>query len=170
MRQSVLPKSSHIRFSLVLILSLMFALALSACGGGGGGGGNNFNQGGGNGGVVVTGTVTDPNGNPIKGAVVSIVGTNLSTTTAADGTFTISNVPAGASEFVVTSPNLNQYADLAEYKSFWYPTDPLNSYGQCKMPLPSPLHIGFNSIGLIYLYNLSAGTPPPPPATSCPPG
>ena len=46
---------------------------------------------------TITGTVRNAsNADPIVGATVTVVGTNLSTTSGAGGTYTLSNVPAGA--------------------------------------------------------------------------
>ncbi|MFQ5637829.1 MAG: TonB-dependent receptor domain-containing protein [bacterium] len=44
---------------------------------------------------TISGTVNDAEGNPLPGANVAIVGTNLGAATADDGSYTISNVPAG---------------------------------------------------------------------------
>jgi outer membrane protein assembly factor BamB/subtilisin family serine protease len=44
---------------------------------------------------TVTGAVTGPDGSPVAGARVGLIGTPLSTTTATDGSYTIGQVPAG---------------------------------------------------------------------------
>ena len=168
MRQSVLRKSSHIRFSLALIMALMFALALSACGGGGGGGGNNNGGGGGGGGGIrVTGKVVSSTnlGVGVAGATVK-VNTGQSAKTASDGSFTILNVPSSATTFVVSSPDLSQYTDLGTYNALYYNMDPTAS-PTCQLPLPSPLRLGANSVGLVGLYpNPSTSSAPPPPPTA----
>lgn len=51
---------------------------------------------------TVTGKVTDSKGDPVPSATVTARGTNISTTTAGDGTFRIS-VPAGVSALTITS-------------------------------------------------------------------
>lgn len=50
----------------------------------------------------VTGKVTDPDKNPVFGATVSVKGTNVATSTTADGLFSI-DVPAGSNILVVSS-------------------------------------------------------------------
>jgi TonB-dependent starch-binding outer membrane protein SusC len=49
--------------------------------------------------TTVTGTVTDPNGDPVPGANVSVKGTDAGTITDLNGSFTL-NVPAGATTLV----------------------------------------------------------------------
>jgi len=53
---------------------------------------------------TITGTVTDENGNPISNATVQVKGTNVGTTTNADGTFTISVSP-NAKTLIFSSVN-----------------------------------------------------------------
>lgn len=53
------------------------------------------------GGGATTGTITGvvrnaANNQPVSGVVITVAGTNLSTTSGADGSYTLSNVPAGA--------------------------------------------------------------------------
>ena len=60
---------------------------------------------------TVSGKITDPSGAPIQGANVLVKGTNIGTTTNADGDYTIS-VPSGSQVLVVsyvghTSQELN---------------------------------------------------------------
>ena len=50
---------------------------------------------------TITGTVTDARGAPVSAAEVNVSGTSLSTLTAADGRYTIANVPAGTVTVVV---------------------------------------------------------------------
>ena len=53
---------------------------------------------------TITGIVRNAdNGDPISGATVTVTGTGLSTTSGADGTFTLSNVPAGAQTLNVSA-------------------------------------------------------------------
>jgi TonB-linked SusC/RagA family outer membrane protein len=53
---------------------------------------------------VISGKVLDEKGNPLSGASVQVRGTNIGTTTNAEGVFTI-NVPSTAKELVVSSVN-----------------------------------------------------------------
>ena len=55
---------------------------------------------------TISGTVKDGSGNPVKGVTVS-AGTGLTATTAADGTYTIANVPAGT---YALAPSLSVYS------------------------------------------------------------
>lgn len=56
--------------------------------------------------AVIRGTLTDPDtGLPIPGAIVSIAGTALTATTAADGTFVLNDVPAGLQTLVINPPD-----------------------------------------------------------------
>ncbi len=56
--------------------------------------------------TTVSGTLVDPDsGAPIAGAMVGIQGTALSTTTAADGSFTLADVPAGAQTLYANAPD-----------------------------------------------------------------
>lgn len=50
----------------------------------------------------VTGTVTDPDGNPVIGATVKVDGTRIVTMTDDNGKFSLSNVPASAKHLVVS--------------------------------------------------------------------
>ena len=52
--------------------------------------------------VTVSGTVTDSDGSPIPGATIAIPGANGSATSDADGRYTLSNVPPGPSDLVVS--------------------------------------------------------------------
>ena len=53
---------------------------------------------------TITGTVRNADtGDPITGATITVVGTGLSTTSGADGTFTIGNVPAGVQTLNVSA-------------------------------------------------------------------
>ena len=66
------------------------ALLVPGCGGGGGGGGGGGQT------STVEGTVTEAvTGDPIQGATVSVVGTQLSDTTDAQGQYSIAQVPVG---------------------------------------------------------------------------
>src|SRR5687767_413153 len=51
---------------------------------------------------TVTGRITSSNNQPVIGATVAVKGTNLATSTGADGSFSI-NVPANSTTLVVTS-------------------------------------------------------------------
>lgn len=58
------------------------------------------------GGVSVTGKLVDPNtGNPISGGIVTIEGTAFSTTSAADGSFSLSDLPSGDYTVIVNAPD-----------------------------------------------------------------
>lgn len=177
MRKSVLWNSPHVRFSLAMLLALMIALAMAGCGGGGGGGGGNNNgNGNGNGGggnpslATVTGQVTDLAGNAVSGANVSVIGlpSGQSVKTGSDGRFSIFNVPlSGFTQFVVTSPDPTLYFNTVMYLNNQYDTDPSRAGGQCKMPLPTPLHAGANALpGTVQMF--SQNSPPPPPQLTCP--
>ena len=50
----------------------------------------------------VTGTVTDPDGNPVIGATVKVNGTKLVTVTDDNGKFVLSNVPASAGHLSIS--------------------------------------------------------------------
>src|SRR5688500_16854705 len=51
---------------------------------------------------TVTGRITSSNNQPVIGATVAVKGTNLATSTAADGSFSI-NVPSNSNTLVITS-------------------------------------------------------------------
>ncbi|MFZ4698474.1 MAG: Ig-like domain-containing protein [Candidatus Methylumidiphilus sp.] len=54
----------------------------------------------------ISGVLKEPvSGNPIAGALVTIQGTNISVLTAADGSFTLVDAPAGAQNLLVNAPN-----------------------------------------------------------------
>ena len=61
---------------------------------------------------TISGTVTDTKspGTPIAGVVVKVQGQNLQVTTAANGTFTMTNVPPGPVFLSATAPN-NSFLD-----------------------------------------------------------
>jgi hypothetical protein len=91
---------------------LVCSLSLAACGGDGDGGGGSGGSGGtgGTGGDGQTSTVsgkvviTGESGTPVAGVTVSVSGTSLSTTSDAEGRFTLQDVPNG-DRFFVTAAN-----------------------------------------------------------------
>ncbi len=144
------------------LLALLIPLALIGCGGGGGAAPAPT--------TTVTGkVVSSTDMSPIPAATVTIVGTNLSAQTQADGTFSIANVPAAATRFVVTSPDLTKYLSIAYYAPQGaslqeYATDP-NTGSQCTLPLPT-LHGG--TVALPAAVELASAANVPPLPTGCP--
>lgn len=157
-------------FTLASLFAVILAFAISGCGGGGGGvspgGGSGSSSGGpppvGNPNLAtITGKVTDTAGNPVAGAGISILGTNLSGSSASDGSFTIYNVPLTATQFTVTPPT-GYYSFDVRYLGNDY-----NLQKPCPLPLPQPLQKGANPLpGPIQLY--STNGPPPAPTYGCP--
>ncbi|CCW35428.1 Carboxypeptidase regulatory-like domain [Chthonomonas calidirosea] len=160
----------------VLALLVLVGALISGCGGGGGGGvpaGNGSGGGsssGSSGGpppvgnpnlATITGQVTDIAGNPVAGAAISIVGTNLTGSSASDGSFTIYNVPLTATQFTVTPPS-GYYSFDVRYLGNDY-----NLQKPCPLPLPNPLQKGADPLpGPVQLYPTSG--PPPAPTYGCP--
>jgi len=147
-------------------------LALAGCGGGGGGNPNpnpNPNPGGGTTTLAaLSGTVRDSLNDPVPNALVSVLGTGLQTRTATDGTFTVFNVPLTATRFVVNSPDLSRYFDIAQYQGGRpYDVDPARPGGQCTLPLPALAAGSVTLPATVFLFSVSAG-PPPPPSGTCP--
>ena len=173
MRNRVSNRIPHVRISLLSVAIFAMMLALAGCGGGGGGGVVNPPPGGGGGGGATTlaalsGTVRDSLNNPINNALVSVVGTGLQTRTATDGTFTLFNVPLNATRFVVNSPDLSLYFDIAQYQGGRpYDVDAARPGGQCTLPLPTLAAGAIMLPATVILYAVSAG-PPPPPSGTCP--
>ena len=61
----------------------------------------------------ISGTVTDANGAPVAGATVAVKGTNRGTSTASDGSFTVT-VPASAKTLIISAVNFTaQEVDIA---------------------------------------------------------
>ncbi len=170
---------------LFMLVSLATALVLAGCGGGGGGGGGTT---GGNNGppaigtpgssgnslAAIAGKVVDNvgTGNPVAGALVSIVGSNATASTDSNGNFTVSNVPPAATLFTVTSPNIVTYPDLIAYLNLTYNTDPARLGGQCQLPLPALAATVKTALPAnIQMFNNSAAnsgsTTPPPPPSGC---
>jgi TonB-linked SusC/RagA family outer membrane protein len=62
---------------------------------------------------TISGTVTDANGAPVAGATVAVKGTNRGTSTASDGTFTVT-APASAKTLIISAVNFTtQEIDIA---------------------------------------------------------
>ncbi len=174
-------KYSHAPF--LIIMTLLTALILAGCGGGGGGGTSGGTNGpppigtpgsSGNSLAAIAGRVVDNvgSGNPVVGAVVSIVGSAASATTDVNGNFTVSNVPPAATLFTVTSPNTAVYPNLVAYLNNTYNTNPNRVGGQCQMPLPALQATVKTALpGTIQMFNNNAAnsgnTTPPPPPTGC---
>ena len=139
----------------------LMTLALAGCGGGGGGGGpinptlpTN---------VSITGMVKDNTAthNPVVNALVTIVGTGLSTRTDASGNFSFAAVPIAATQFKVSNPDPVNYNSYANFGGKVYDVI------LCSFPL-GPLHAGTNAIAEVDLYNGGASPPPPPQSSTCP--
>ena len=73
-----------IKYSSILVASILLLFSLAACGGGGGGGGGATPTM-----VTVSGTVLDSLNNPVPFATVTITSTPVITTTGSDGTFQV---------------------------------------------------------------------------------
>ncbi|HLK58408.1 MAG TPA: carboxypeptidase-like regulatory domain-containing protein, partial [Chthonomonadaceae bacterium] len=99
---------------------------------------------------------------PVQNAVVSIVGTNRTATTNAQGVYTITNVPPAATLFTVTSPDPFTYYNYAQFQSKQYDTI------QCKLPLPALAANTVAQVADVWLYNGGQNPPPPPPVGGCP--
>ena len=168
----------------LMLMALATALVLAGCGGGGGGGGSTGGTNGpppigtpgssGNRLAAIAGKVVDNagTGNPVAGAVVSIVGSTAAATTDSNGNFTVSNVPPTATLFTVTSPNTVTYPNLVSYLNNTYNTDPSRAGGQCQLPLPAlQATVKTGLPANIQMFNNSAAnsgsTTPPPPPTGC---
>jgi len=97
------------------------------------------------------------------GATIAVVGTTITAHTATDGSFTLPNVPLTATQFTVTSPDAFAYFNFAQYTNKQYDTI------ACKLPLPTPLKAGANTLpDNVHLYIGGANPPPPPPIGGCP--
>lgn len=181
MRNRVLFNSPRVQLPLVLSMMIVLILSLAGCGGGGGGGtsSGNGNTGGNTGGTgnntggqtnpnlaTISGFVKDntPSHNPVQGALVTVIvpgGTNRTATTAADGSFTVTNVALNATTFKVASPNPVAYYNYANFNGNLYD---LNA---CTLPLPV-LKAGANTLTEIDMYLGGTNPPPPPPVGGCP--
>lgn len=167
MRQRVRWPLPRFLNSLALLLILCVFLALSGCGGGGGGGGGGNGGGGGGTTATVTGKVVDSvTGDPVPGAIVRITGTNLSTTTGADGKFTQPNVPLTATGFTVSSPDATKWLNILFYPDRTntirtYAVNPLTGV-QCSLPLPALQATTIPLPADVQLMNANAAPPPPP--------
>ena len=163
MRNRVFWNSPHTRLFSCLTLLGSMSLVLAGCGGGGGGGGpvvitppppaSN---------VSITGTVKDTavGHSPVVNALVTIVGTGLTTHTDAKGNFSFVSVPATATRFKIGNPDTVNYFSYANFGGRIY--DIIN----CSFALP-PLHTGTNAIAEVDLY-IGLSSPPPPPPSGCP--
>ena len=158
MRNRVFWNSPHTRILACLSLLGVMALALAGCGGGGGGGGPVVTPTT----VSVSGTVKDTAGNPVVGALVSIVGTTLSTRTDAGGHYSFASVPVTATAFKVTNPDTSAYFSYANFNTKLY------DIIACTFPLPTSLHTGTNTVSEVDLYVGGSSPPPPPPTGGCP--
>lgn len=161
MRNRVYWNSPQTRsFSCLTLIGLM-ALALAGCGGGGGGGGPVIPPPPTN--VSITGKVKDTTvtHNPVVNALVTIVGTGLSTRTDASGNFSFASVPIGATLFKVSNPDPVNYFSYANFGGKLYDVI------LCSFPLGA-LHAGTNAIAEVDLYNGGSSPPPPPPTGGCP--
>ena len=175
MRNRVSNRIPRVRISLLSVALFAMMLALAGCGGGGGGGVPNPNPnpnpnpgGGATTMAALTGTVRDSLGDPVIGALVSIVGTGLQTQTGDRGIFNFAAVPLTATRFVVNSPNLSRYFDIAQYQGGRpYDVDPARPGGQGTLPLPALAAGSITLPATVILYSVSAG-PPPPPSGTCP--
>jgi hypothetical protein len=167
MRQRVRWNPSRFLHSLALLLSLCVFLALSGCGGGGGGGGGNPNPNPGGTTATVTGNEVDSaTGNPVPNAIIRITGTQLFTTTGADGKFSRANVPLTATGFTVSSPDATRWLNIIFYPDRTntirtYAVDPQTSR-QCSLPLPALQATTIPLPADIQLMNANAAPPPPP--------
>jgi len=164
MRKSVLWQSPHVRASLSALLALTAIVFVVGCGGGGGGGGNN-------GGNIITipgvsGKVVESanTSSGVPGVRVTFHGSgvgDISTTTAADGTFFFANVPSTYTSFSIASPDPVKWYNYANYGGKNYDTV------LCPLPLPG-LSSGSNNIGTIIISSGGTNPPPPPPIAGCP--
>lgn len=168
MRKRAQRNFLHVRITLALLMTLMASLVFAGCGGGGGGGTPTPKP---TPGPVssptlatVSGTVTDTTAaaTPIAGASVQIVGTNLTATTAANGTFVILNVPVGTVRVAVVTPSPQQYSAYVIYQGKEYDTQlcPLTlttvASGNGKTQISSPFP------ATIQLFPTTNSPPPPP--------
>ena len=165
MRKTVLWQSPHVRASLSALLALAALILIAGCGGGGGGGGNN------NGGIVVVpgigGKVVESanTSNGVPGATITLHGPgvpNLSTTTAADGTFKFVNASTAYTSFSVANSDPVKWYNYANFGGKNY--DTVN----CTLPLPGLAANTANNIGTIILSSGGTNPPPPPPVGGCP--
>lgn len=170
MRKTVLWQHPHVRATLAALLAFAAMAIIAGCGGGGGGsnnnGGNNTN-GGNVQPIGVTGRVVDSSNtaNGVPGARITLHGagvSDISTTTAADGSFFIANVPSTYTSFSVTSPDPVRWYNFANYGGKNY--DTVN----CRLPLPGIASASNNNIGTIILSSGGTNPPPPPPIGGCP--
>ena len=80
-------------------------------------------------GTSTSGWVTDAvTGAPLQGAIVRVDGTNIQTTTASDGSYTLSGLPSGADEIIAE--------DLDHQAEIMYPTVVSGGSGGCSFALP----------------------------------
>ena len=161
MRNRVFWNSPQTR--LFSCLTLFGLAALAGCGGGGGGGGPVVGGGPPPKTVSLTGTVKDTTAAhaPVVNALVSIVGTTLSTHTDASGNFSFVTVPATVTGFTVGNPDATLYFSYANFNSKFYDVI------KCTLPLTG-LHAGTNVVPEVDLYIGLSSPPPPPPNGGCP--
>ena len=79
---------------------------------------------------TLNGVVKDSVNHPLVGATVSVKGKKISTTTAADGSFTLLNVPQGNVDLVGIATFMDEYEALANWRRSGYPVlTPVNYFG-----------------------------------------
>lgn len=140
-------------------LSLSGLVLLSGCGGGSSSGGNpNPNPNPGNTNLsTIRGKVVNASGTGVAGANVTAGG--VTTTTATDGTFSLSNVPLATTSFNVSPPSGFDRTYVSFSGSVYDTT-------KCTLPLPATTNTPYDLTRDIVLY--SSATPPPPPVDGCP--
>lgn len=176
MRKTVLWQSPHVRASVSALIAFAAILIVVGCGGGGGGPvGSNVNGNNNNGGAppgqdptlpFLRGKVVESANttNGVAGATVTLHSpgrSDISVTTAVDGSFVIANVPNSYNTFTVTSPDPVKWYNFANYGGKNY--DTVN----CRLPLPG-LAVGSNNTGTVVLSSGGNNPPPPPPVGGCP--
>ena len=159
--------------TLALATTALTAVALVGCGGGGDGGDPGPGGGGGN---TVTGRVVSasPNRAPVQGATVTLrdaAGNQVgqAATTDSAGSFTISNVPAGAVLFRVNPPATGFFQGMARFRNNDYDfARTATAGGPCLPDLVAggaALPAGTTTLPDILVFETSV---PPPPIFGCP--
>ncbi len=165
MRNGVRISSPRVSLPLYL-LCVVTLFGITSCGSGSGGGGGTSGGGGGGGGTgkTVSGVVRDFNVNGVKNALIQVTGTSLSTTTDANGIFTLTNVPPTATSIQVTRPGNTGYYNVAVFYGKTY------DLVGCTIPLPNTglANVTLTDITMYGGPDPNNPPPPPPPTSGCP--
>lgn len=163
MKNEVFRRSPHLPHSFMFLGTLIALFSLISCGSGGGSNGGGGGGGGGTG-RTISGVVRDFTAVPVPNVLLQVTGTSLTATTGANGGFTFTNVPAGATAIAVTRPGGTGYYNIAQYQGKTYDL----SACTIAIPLTAATTIGLSEITLYGGADPNNPPPPPPPTSGCP--